>query len=338
MDNINWNELLRFLKDRTGLCYYNGSRTEMITRCYNCEQDSKKTHGHLYLKVDNGSPVFNCFKCEESGTIIKLIRNYGGDPSRFLDIKVLMDNWNTSNVPKGKDIFKSNYDLYDQNKDRFKLKIQYLKGRLGYDIDISEIPNLILDFDNFIYKNKIKLNTNQKNILPLLESNFVGFLTARGSQIVCRNIDETSSFKHYKLYLTEDQLVYKDFYGVTTSPIREGVNTVVLCEGTFDLLVPFFSPEFYDIRSKSCVWAAILNKKYDTSIQSVLDYCSISKANLIIFADKDVKYHDKILKNVRLHPQVKSVDFMWNTVGKDFGKHPIIPTKSSFTYKFFSGR
>lgn len=335
MSGVKWIELQKYLNDVTGLCYFNSSNSELITRCYNCETNSNKNHGHLYIKVDEDSLIYNCFRCEESGTIVKLIKQYNGTPEKFLSKEILERKWSDKSKSIFKKVNKKTFNTDNQNVDKFKLKVQYLKGRLGYEVDIYDIPNLILDFDTFIYENNINLNVKQKGMMNFLESNFVGFLTSRGTHVVCRNIDETSDFRYYKLHLIQDDMLFKDFYGIQTGPISSNINTVVMCEGPFDLLVPYYSLEFTDLKRTSCFWSAILGKRYDTSIQSVLDYCSISKANLYIFSDSDMEYNDKILKNVRLHPQIQSVDFLWNTTGKDFGKHPIIPTKNSFNYKFF---
>lgn len=336
MSGVNWDNILSFLKNKTGLANYNGSKTEIITRCYNCEKDSKKCHGHLYLKIDENFPVYNCFRCESSGSIVKLITEFGGTPSDFLSEDILNKKFDRSKKVCFTGIRNINYSVNNRNYDDFKLKTGYLKGRLGHSIDIDDVPNLILDFESFIKENRIVLNDQQKEILPFLCTNFVGFLTIRGTQIVCRNIDETSTFRYYKLDLLEEDMTYKDFYGFKTGPVLDDMNTIVLSEGPFDLLSPYYSSRFNDLISSSCIWASVLNKRIDTMIQSVLDYCNIPKSKFIIFSDKDVMYSSDIMKNIRLHPQVQSVEFQWNTAGKDFGDRIIIPTKSIFSFKFFN--
>jgi len=339
MSNIEWIKLKDFFLSKSGLCYFNGNESELITRCPNCESDSSKSHGHLYVKMDESELIYHCFKCLDSGTLIKLIQNYGGDPREFLDEELLNYKWVKSKKSSSNfDVKINNFDLSNQCIDNYKLKIQYLRGRIGFDIDISNIPGLILDFDSFIENNSIKLKDNQWKMLSFMRTNFIGFLTIRGTQVVCRNIDETSSFRYYKLELVNNKQLYKDFYGIETSSISNDLNTVVLCEGPFDLLVPYYSPEFIELRANSCMWASVLSKNYNNSINPILNYCCLSKSRVVVFADKDTKYTDKVFRELRMNPKIHSIDFIWNEAGKDFGKHPIVPTKSVFTFKFFNKR
>ena len=184
-----------------------------------------------------------------------------------------------------------------------------------------------MSFKNFIQNNKIILKENTKKILNLLDQNFVGFVSNRGSCVVLRNIDEKSDFRYYKLQITENNF-FKDFYGIKTNKIKVENNTIVLAEGVFDVIVPYRSEIFNDLKLNSCLWASCLGNGYKNILISVLDYCKIPRADFIILSDRDIpeKYYEFISRS----PYVKSLDVYWNKCSKDFGKLPINIIKKKF--------
>ena len=70
------------LKELTGLGYYNGARTEIICRCpfEGCELELGKNYSYGRLYIDRENPVFHCFRCQNSGSIIKLFRKLNINP------------------------------------------------------------------------------------------------------------------------------------------------------------------------------------------------------------------------------------------------------------------
>ena len=328
---IKWDELKNAIDDKIGMCYFNGSRTELIMYCPYCEPNSKKNHGHLYVKMDEDHLVFNCFKGEERGSLVKLLKELELDPKEFLSEDILNKKWDVKTSNNTKKISKTCEQSYETKGQSFdnELKKQYVLGRLGYTVDLKDIPNLVFDVNYFLKQNNIKLNEQQESLIPLLESNFVGFIGVRGSVVVFRNIDSNAKIKHYKLYLNSgDTPPFKDFYGKKTGPI-ESNNKIVLCEGQFDLLVSINSPELKELKDNSCLWAAIMGKSYVGSISSILDYCCLSSSSFAILSDPEVE--DWRYKKVFDHPQVESLEIYRNKTGEDFGCYPIVPSRSLFS-------
>lgn len=316
---------IEFLKEKTGLAYYNGPRTEIITRCPKCEPDSKKNHGHLYISCQD--PLFNCFKCEYSGIVSKLIVLLNGDSKHFIDPEYL--NYKPSKIYK-EDLFsdqdREDYVFEEEEKDELTIfKESYLKGRIG-DIDLSIIPGLVYHLKDFLEKNNIIPSYWTMEKIEKLDSNFVGFITTRGTKMVLRNCNSNDEFRYHNCPLITGSRFFGDFYGIKNNRVSEGLNTVVLCEGIFDLLVAITDDSFKELKENSCYWAASLGKRhYLKTLISVLDYCRIPKANVVILSDKDlVENSYKMFYDL---PFVQNVEIYWNKYGKDFGSRPIYPLK-----------
>ncbi len=83
--NDNFKTLQDELKKVTGLAYFNGNKTELVTFCPNCEKDrfnSKRSHGHLYISTSK--PFFNCFRCDYGGSLQKLLYLLGINPTDII--------------------------------------------------------------------------------------------------------------------------------------------------------------------------------------------------------------------------------------------------------------
>lgn len=329
-DVIEWENIKELLKEKTGLSYFNSSRTELICSCPWCEPFSNKGHGHLYISMDPNYLVFNCFRCEKNGPLIRLIKKCEGDPSKYIDDNLVRINSNTriSNI-RGISYKKNYYFDEDIYSDINRQKRSYILGRIGYNVDLSLIPNMIFSIKTFIRHNNIELNNYDLDKIDLLERYYIGFVCNRNTQIVFRCI--CNEFREYeKIKLSES--VLKDFYGLKLNSIDDKISNIVISEGIFDILVPYFSEEFFELKQSSCCWCACLGKGFEKSLKSIMEYYMISRFNLIVFADNDMKnYRFTNIDN----SCINSIHVFRNRLGKDFGKHPISITKNSFNRRYF---
>jgi len=332
---VNWELLKEFLKSKTGVAKFNSGRTELICRCFNCEIDSeniKRNHGHLYIKADETYLVFNCFKCETSGSLAKLIRELDGRPSDFIDKELLNRKFVGSGKAR-KTVLNQDRIIPKFISEKFSTKLVYLRGRLGSDYILENIPRLVLDIKDFFEKNRIALNSYDRNLMDRFQTSFVGFVTSRGLKLILRNCDNTSNFRYHKINLNSDGSGHNDFYGLAVNNIISGTNNIVLCEGIFDLFVGKECTRLKDIKDKSCYWAAVLGNNYQNQVDFVLDHCCLPFSDLTILSDDNIK-ESKYLwlsKNVR----VGRMDIVWNDSGKDFGSHPINPVSVRFDKQNF---
>ena len=321
---IYWDKLEELFKTKTGLGYWNGSRNQLIGRCPYCEPDSKKNHGHLYLYMNNEGeiPTFHCFRCGEDeghGTIFKLLKNgFGVSPNDYMSKEALKFKMPGS----GFDYYKKNFEVSNYNfvkpKNDYKLKRQYLYGRLGFDFDLEKLPGLVLNVKEFVQENNINLGKYER-FLDFFEDSFVGFISTYGNNFILRNIDSSSNFRYFKIQI-KDEHFFKDFYGIKTGQISKE-NTIVLSEGVFDLLVSILDDELEEIKNNSIYWASILGSGFIKTIPSVLNHNKITTAHFVILSDSEKSLNKYTF--FKKDPAVKSLTVCYNKTGEDFGVKPI---------------
>lgn len=310
-------------------CYkLNSSRTEILTFCPWCEEHKMKepatNNPHLYIATEQ--PVFNCFRCNVKGSVLKLLLHIG-----IVDYKPYINqafNFSVSRpfrVDLSKQFQPKEYVIPRiENDNLFKEKQVYVADRLGVSLEqLAKVPNLVFDVKAFVEQNNIKTTVNS-NFLDFLQNKFFGFVTTRGTTLVLRAIESNCSIRYYKMALGVKSY-FNDFYGVRSNKTKEDkTNTIVLCEGIFDLLCAYRCEKLKGLKDESMYWAAVLSKNYKHVACSVIDYCKITKANVVVLSDSDAT-EDEIKKQLKWLPVVQNLKICWNTLGKDFGVSEINP-------------
>lgn len=327
---INIEKLKEFLEEKQTVAYFNGPGTELITRCPWCEDASDKNKGHLYISIHDG--LFNCFKCGEQpngakGFITKLITKLGGKIEDYIDVKKLKTGYRSQPKEYIEEIRKVN--INNKQFNGYEHKKKYLMDRIGCSADIlTVIPNIILDVNTFLKDNSV--DTSKMRIKPeILENDFVGFIGNRGFTAVFRNVRK-SKLRYNKIEISNDGY-FKDFYAIQTGKIKADKNTIVLCEGVFDLLVAMNNEEFKELKENSCIWVAVLGNQFSKTLISVLDYCKLTECDVIILSDSDrVETNYGVINDL---PFVNKIEIWWNKYGKDFGARPMLPVKVTFDRK-----
>lgn len=325
---IDYIGIRKLLEEKTGLAKFNAGKTNIISYCPWCELGSTKNHGHLYLEcIDDPIqiPVFHCFKCEDTnkskGTLVKLLRFLGTDPKKYISEELLNSKSSERNYnyySKELKIYK--HKINDQNFDAYKLKRQYIQSRLGFDFDINRIPRLIFNIREFIRENKIDLK-DKNRFIEYYEKSFIGFVSDDGTMMILRNIDNNSVYRYVKLPLIENKNFFKDLYTIKWGQTKKGSNTIILCEGIFDLLVSINNIELQETRNRSCLWASVLGCGYMNAISSALDRCKLTASNFVILSDRDK--NENFYHKIKSHPSILNLEVCWNKYEKDFGKLPI---------------
>lgn len=297
----------------------------IICRCPWCEMNEKKDHYHLHISLDY--PMFNCFHCSQGhGFITKLFKALSGSDisEKYID----KDKIKVETI-KIKEPEKYEVNLPPVTEESFVLKTTYMKKRLGFiDVRPSSIKGLIFDVYNLVMMNPhifLKDDDKTKGFLKLkdfLHQNFIGFITENNSTLFFRNMDSSSSFKHYKLKMFD--IPFIDYYKLP-GPNRSS-NTIVLSEGSFDIL----SESLFDslgIRRSVFMYAAALSKTYETLIKSIAFYEKIFRPDVVILSDRDVNlnFYKNLLKYNR--HIIESLSVYYNKSGKDFNTLPVIPEK-----------
>lgn len=314
---------IQFLKDNLGEVKITSKN--IICKCPFCEVDKQKGHYHCYISLE--IPIFHCFHVgcpKKSGIIPVLVKKIEGiDISdKFIDEELIVKSKKLQQEKKilaPKEVY-----IPELNEDKFKLKSLYLKKRLGFqNIDLKSIKGLIFDINNFIDVNKnfIK-DENIYKWRDYLNSNFIGFLTENHALVICRNIDSSSPFKHFKLELQKINFI--DYYKIEGSDYNS--NHILLAEGVFDILSEYVF-NILNIKNKIKLYASALSPSYQSLIKSIVLNEKVYRADISILSDIDVKLEFyKKLKKYNSHI-INSLTVYYNKGGKDFNEYPVIPEK-----------
>lgn len=289
--------------------FYQDSGNEVIIHCPFCD-DSTRTnanrHGHCYLSKSH--PVFHCFRCSSSGTLLRLLieTDFKDDEilrflSQSLSYKFTKDYYQL----KKKDIklnfvyseiVKQNLSFYQDNKDKFEVYKSYLKNRLG-DIDFTKF----LISPGFFH-NKLCCNFNNSN----------------QELIVQRLIDDDNKYRYHLnkqssgLYFFQE----KDF---------EKFNRIVFAEGPFDI-IPLY---LYNIEFKDCFFIDLNGKKYISALEKlILEDLLIGNYQINFIFDTDVfdykKYlyrAEKLIQTYNNNIEIKGYKAL---IKKDTGDFPVV--------------
>ena len=221
---LNDREFFDFLVSKNLDPYYDNGKKEIICKCYKCEiNTTQKRHYHFYIST--GTPVYNCFKCEDvRGNTKSLILDLGGNPDKYLT-KEALENKYISGYKYHASNFITNNKLTHEPEalnitDQFKDKLEYLKSRIVNPIQNEYMKSFIFDFNTFFKNNpNIILNKYDQDNIDMYTENYIGVVTNRNTQIILRNIRDNGDFKHRKIFINPTGY-FKDFYGLKISNIK----------------------------------------------------------------------------------------------------------------------
>lgn len=315
MIGIYYDSFLNYLKEYLGPNIKIRSKNITVP-CPWCEHNQNKKHYHLYISLE--MPAFHCFAgdCNKSGNISKLCNKLEGiDKSeKFIDKEKIKEKEKT-NIKFSLPVENKKIYLPEINEEQFKLKSLYLKGRLKYSVqNLKNIKGLIFDSNKFIDKNQIQLDDRLTRVKDYLQSNFIGFLTDQESLVIFRNIDDSSEFKFFKLFIIPTRFL--DYYKLPGGNYNS--NHVILGEGIFDI----YNEHIYDYTSNKKdvkLYAAGLSTSYDALIKSIVFNEKIYRVNVSILSDRGMSldYYKKI-KRYNSHI-IDNMTVYYNKNSKDFG-------------------
>jgi len=298
----------------------NENSTHFIIRCPYCGDSKKNPHkGHLYLAKDK--PVFRCVRCEEAGSIQKLL--FDLTSNRYRLSTLIYDEYIKRN-----DLHDIKYNITQKdnnliipelNIDKFKDKHNYLYSRIpGKKVFDVIKDRLIYDVDQWIKINNL-VNYKSDKLIQYLHTNFIGFVSYNKGTVIFRNIDRNSDFRYYIFKLTD---FITDFFLIDNlKEEKEDVNLVV-GEGIFDIL------NVYNYENEIDLLVNASGKLFLRAIEFVRIVNCISYFRKIIILgedDVDFKFYKNVYKKIKNF--TSTVELWYNKKGHDFGlKHPVEKT------------
>jgi 5S rRNA maturation endonuclease (ribonuclease M5) len=250
--------------------------------------------GHLYISTDTG--LFYCHRCNEKGTLYKLLLDLGVDDEEVLS--KLRKYFKVHKQISSKEI--RNIDFITNSIEKFNEKISkvdYYELWYKYTDEYNYLVNRIdvEDLDLFYYY----------RLTP--DNNSIVFNDYEFNEILRRLIK--SKHKRYKKVQDKYYSIYKTEYNI------------LIAEGPFDIInIDLYLN--YDAFTK----IAIGGKNYISALTELYLYTNIK--NLIIMVDNDIdvnKFYKYIIKQIhRYEIHVENIEIYQNSVGKDFSEKIIL--------------
>lgn len=306
---------------------------EYVINCINCERDSDKKHGHLYINFQpNGVILANCFKCPLSLKVgVDFLHKLGIYDSEIIQfIKETQSNKKILNYNNGylsqtmrkKD--ENRYYKIPRMREEDVFKKYYFEKRTGIKLNNSLITeySLIFNLLDFLEENNIPLSRYDRStqyLIKELSKNFLGFLSANRSMISFRCVRKTNFSKNKFNFVIDPEYKISFYYtlGVTVD-LMTPKPKIVLAEGPFDIIC--IRERFYTKDTTDTIFAAVGGKaNYKKILREIIHKTGFLNAEIFIFSDRDVQleeYTDNILmpyKNI-LHGKI-----IYNELSKDFG-------------------
>ncbi len=242
---------------------------EYMCHCPFCDDAIRKNalkHGHLYLS--SSYPVFNCFRCNTSGTLISLLLQTGFDDqsvidfiSQFIKINVVKDYYKKKDFVNLADKIKSvkkqiiddNINFRKNNYNDYKIFKNYLNNRIGNNINY-------LDF--------LLTPTKINNDIIVKFTNYIG------ENVLVRYINNNKL--RYKINNNTSNLYY--FQNINR------YNSICICEGPFDIINLYLYNDIF----KDCLFISINGKNYINNIEKlILMYFLLDEYEIKIVFDND---------------------------------------------------
>lgn len=300
------------LKDKT---------KEIVIRCPKCG-DSKKNLSKARLYISKEYPVFICFNCGYSGSILRLF----SDNNNELDETNYKKYINIDNLQfeyKDKDYYSKKNELIVKEVNNeinqyqidylfsrfgeFNLeKLNFLKNKLIFNIDYiwDHISRNYVSYDSWLYATYTQLKNNSIGFMSY-NNNKVGFRVIKGDKrYINMSLNSKEYFSDYFAFFKEEYCIQ---YG---KPLN-----VVIAEGAFDILNIYLKnledADFY---------IAAQSNNYNQIMKFLLTNTDKYYFNLNFYIDQD--FNDDVLKyfyndnNKYIH----SMRIYFNSQGKDFGE------------------
>ena len=239
------------LRRQSSVFYTSINKVQNYVRCPFCGDSLNESHGHLSIKIDvmsDAPMVYRCLKCNISGLVTDTFLEELGV---FLDSdsKRELKSFTKKSMRVARlvnlDVEKYITPL-SQDSSLCERKLQYVRDRLGIDLDLAKARDykIILDFFDFIKVNDLiesdedhLVGLNYKGIYNLNE-NYVGFLSTNNNNIIFRDITGKQKYRYFKVILNGRNVNMDSFYSIPSKlPLMYTHEIDVhVAEGVFDIL------------------------------------------------------------------------------------------------------
>lgn len=274
---------------------------EIVKRCHICGDSKDKTDAHMYIGLNNGRIVYNCFKCNANGLVDGLFLRGMGCYDHNIIIAVQEQNKQNQNSnqsnPNRYKYLKHVYSFipsYNVNYDEFtQRKLDYLEKRLGIKFSIHDVRNykIVLNILEFLNQNNITFYTRHPNIMDLLNKYFVGFLSMDNTYIILRRVIPEGNlpsfidtrYVNYNIFNLEDGGT--KFYTIPSNIYTDKPLSIHIAEGVIDILSIRMNLMSH---IENGLFSAICGKSYSSLIRHYIVNYGFVNFDLHLYIDNDV--------------------------------------------------
>ena len=266
-------------------------KKELVLRCPYCGHTSSAGKKHMYIGLSKDKPyMFNCFKCEAGGlvnrTFLNLLDIRDEELIQAIDIhnkemRISRGNSYASNRIREPQVA---YDAFEVNYDIYPDKVNYINGRLGTNLSVSEMMNMKIIFDFSFFKRQIMryLGATESDF-ERIQRDYVGFLSVNNTSLSMRCIRQTDSKYRYLICKLDDRDIYNKAFCIPSSiPYTSDRIMVHIAEGQFDII-----SIYNNITNRSTgIYFAAAGNKYSAILKYILSK-GIMYMDIHLYFDND---------------------------------------------------
>lgn len=266
-------------------------KKELVLRCPYCGHTSSAGKKHMYIGLSPDKPfMFNCFKCEAGGlvnrTFLNLLDIRDEELIQAIDIhnkemRLSRGNSYSSNRIREPQVA---YDAFEVNYDIYPDKVNYINGRLGTNLSVSEMMNMKIIFDFSFFKRQIMryLGATESDF-ERIQRDYVGFLSVNNTSLSMRCIRQTNSKYRYLICKLDDSDIYNKAFCIPSSiPYTSDRIMVHIAEGQFDII-----SIYNNMTNRSTgVYFAAAGNKYSAILKYILSK-GIMYMDIHLYFDND---------------------------------------------------
>lgn len=280
------------------VCIPNSICTQWVVRCPYCKDSRDPSHGHfsILINMDTDDLIkYRCLKCPEAGIMNPSVMEELGLILSIEEAQALT----TLNRSTGKSTyFKSKPKNYMVppiiSPVNVKPKLDYLQRRLGFEFTDREILDckIVLSILDFFTANKIPFPRHiRPELIQILETNYVGFLSANNNKIIFRRItDNDKLLRYYKLTLDLENSSPNNFYSLV-NPAIDLLYThpiyIHISEGTFDIIGIRYNTNLFDTTSQTHLFYASCGYNFSTILKYLIFKGINTDIHLLLYSDAD---------------------------------------------------
>lgn len=301
-------------------------------RCPLCGDSTNQHSAHMYIgikEIDGKQYIcYDCKKCSSSGMVTpNLLRRLGIVDVEIEEYLKSLRNKNYIRTFTQEDDMSSLQYRFPKPSKEDKFKIEYLNSRL-VGVDFNDYENIlkykiVLNFSKFLNMNKINEPQVSKDLIPKLDYQAVGFVSADKCSVSFRNIksDEVGLDRFNIVHLYQNIRHPYSYMPPVAVDLLTPMPRIVISESSFNIIN--IKNYFYGEDDVDTVFASASRKGCARLIKQMIEKTGFTGGELCVYCDNEksfsVSYFEGILEEFM---DTFNIKLILNEDAKDFGELP----------------